>query len=60
MMLSELAFADDAALANADTKAASERLSNLNAACKEAGMSIFRPKKCKVQRKIIKQSQCYN
>ena len=43
-MLSELAFADDAALANADTTAASERLTNLDVGCKEAGMSISRPK----------------
>ena len=43
-MLSELAFADDAALANADTTAASERLNNLDAGCKEAGMSISKPK----------------
>ena len=44
LMLSELAFADDAALANADTTAASERLTNLDVGCKEAGMSISRPK----------------
>ena len=43
-MLSELAFADDAALANADTTAASEHLTNLDVGCKEAGMSISRPK----------------
>ena len=44
LMLSDLEFADDAALANDDTVAASQRLTSLSEHAKPAGMKISVPK----------------
>lgn len=44
LTLSDLEFADDAALANTTTEAASERITNLDNKAADAGMSISKPK----------------
>ena len=44
LILSELAFADDAALGNESVQEASQRITNLSEDAKEAGMEISVPK----------------
>jgi hypothetical protein len=49
LMLSELAFAEDAALGSNNTQEASDRITKLSEGAKEAGMEVSVPKeKCSI------------